>query len=184
MPLVEHSIPAVLEERANQQPDDIAYTFIDYEVDPAGFAESLTWSEVHERVQVVAERLATCGSPGDRAVILAPQSLEYVVAFLGAIQAGFVAVPLSVPQFGQHDERVSGAMEDCAPVAVLTTSAVVDDIRKYAQAQPRQRAPRVIEIDALDFDAPRTRRRNRGCRTTRRRTCSTPPARHVGRPVS
>ena len=154
MPVTEYSIPAVLEDRAQQQPDDIAYAFVDYEVDPAGFAESLTWSQVHQRAQVVAKKLSKCGSPGDRAVILAPQSLEYVIAFLGAIQAGFIAVPLSVPQFGQHDERVSGALRDCAPVAVLTTSAVVDDIRKYAQAQPRQRAPRVIEIDGLDFDSP------------------------------
>jgi long chain fatty acid CoA FadD26 len=154
MPLIEPSIPAVLEDRAQQQPDDIAYTFIDYEVDPAGFAESLTWSQVHQRARVVAEKLLSCGSAGDRAVILAPQSLEYIVAFLGAIQAGFIAVPLSVPQFGTHDERVSAALRDCSPVAVLTTSAVVDDIRKYAQAQPRQRAPRVIEIDALDFDSP------------------------------
>jgi long chain fatty acid CoA FadD26 len=154
MPLVEPSIPTVLENRAQQQPDDVAYTFVDYEVDPAGFAESLTWSQVHQRAQLVAEKLSKCGSPGDRAAILAPQSLEYVIAFLGAIQAGFIAVPLSVPQFGQHDERVSGALRDCAPVAVLTTSAVVDDIRKYAQAQPRQRAPRVIEIDGLDFDSP------------------------------
>ena len=154
MALIEPSIPAVLADRAQQQPDDVAYTFVDYEVDPAGFAESLTWSQVHQRAQVVAEKLSKCGSPGDRAVILAPQSLEYVIAFLGAIQAGFIAVPLSVPQFGQHDERVSGALRDCAPVAVLTTSAVVDDIRKYAQAQPRQRAPRVIEIDGLDFDSP------------------------------
>ena len=99
----------------------------------------MTWSQVHQRARVVAEKLLTCGSAGERAVILAPQSLDYVIAFLGAIQAGFIAVPLSVPQFGQHDERVSGALRDCAPVAVLTTSAVVDDIRKYAQAQPRQR---------------------------------------------
>ena len=155
MPLIESSIPAMLEDRAQQQPDDIAYTFIDYEVDPAGFAESLTWSQVRQRAQVVAEKLLSCGSPGDRAAILAPQSLEYVVAFLGAIQAGFIAVPLSVPQFGTHDERVSGVLRDCSPVAVLTTSAVVDDIRKYAQAQPRARAPRMIEIDALDFDSPR-----------------------------
>ncbi len=158
MPLIEPSIPAMLEDRAQQQPDDIAYTFIDYEVDPAGLAESLTWSQVHQRTQVVAEKLSKCGSPGDRAVILAPQSLEYVIAFLGAIQAGFVAVPLSVPQFGQHDERVSGALRDCTPVAVLTTSTVVDDIRKYGQADPRQRAPRVIEVDTLDFDSPRQAR--------------------------
>ena len=99
MPLIEPSIPAMLADRALQQPDDIAYTFIDYEVDPAGVSESLTWSEVHERAQVVAKKLSKCGSPGDRAVILAPQSLEYIIAFLGAIQAGFIAVPLSMPQF-------------------------------------------------------------------------------------
>ena len=36
MPLIEYSIPAMLADRAQQQPDDIAYTYIDYEVDPAG----------------------------------------------------------------------------------------------------------------------------------------------------
>ena len=55
MPPIECSIPAVLEDRALRQPDDIAYTFIDYEVHPAGLAESLTWSQVHQRVQVVAD---------------------------------------------------------------------------------------------------------------------------------
>ena len=35
MPVVESSIPAVLEDRAVQRSDDIAFTFIDYEVNPA-----------------------------------------------------------------------------------------------------------------------------------------------------
>ena len=102
MPVIESSIPAVLGERAQRQPDDIAYTFIDYEVDPAGFAESLTWSQVYQRARVVAEELSRCGSVGDRAAILAPQGLDYIVAFFGAMQAGFIAVPLPVPQFGAH----------------------------------------------------------------------------------
>ena len=148
------TIPALIERRAAEQPDDIAYTFYDYESDPDGSAESLTWSELRDRVAVVAEALAKLGAPGERAVVLAPQGLEYVVGFLGAIRAGFIAVPLSVPQPGQHDERVAGAMGDSTPVAVLTTSAIVDDVRKYTQAQSVQRPPRVIEIDALDFFAP------------------------------
>src|SRR6476660_6608298 len=53
LPLIESSIPALLERLALQQPDDVAFTFIDYEVDPAGFAESLTWSQVHQRARVV-----------------------------------------------------------------------------------------------------------------------------------
>lgn len=154
MSMTEASIPAVLADRAERQPDDVAYTFVDYEADPSGVTESLTWSEVYERVQVVAEKLAGLGSPGDRAVILAPQSLEYIVGFLGAIQAGFIAVPLSMPQTRHHDERVTGAMKDSTPVVVLTTSAVVDDIRKYGQADPTQRPPKFLEVDTLDFDTP------------------------------
>jgi len=154
--LTEASIPAVLADRAEKQPDDIAYTFVDYEADPAGVTDSLTWSEVHERVQIVAGKLATIGSPGDRAVILAPQSLEYIIGFLGAVAAGFIAVPLSMPQTRHHDERVTGAMADSTPVVVLTTSAVVEDVRRYGQADPKQRPPKFLEIDTLDFDSPPT----------------------------
>ena len=152
---IESSIPAVLAERAQQQPDDIAFTFIDYEVDPTGFAERLTWSQVYRRASVVAAELSLCGSVGDRAAILAPHGLDYIVAFLGAIQAGFIAVPLPVPQFGTLDERASGALRDSSPVAILTTSAVVDDVMPYSGAQPGKRAPGLIEIDALGLDSPR-----------------------------
>ena len=103
---------------------------------------------------IVAEKLAKSGSPGDRAVVLAPQSLDYIVAFFGAIEAGFIAVPLSMPLRRQHDERVIGAMKDSTPVVVLTTSSVVDEVRKYGQTDSGQRAPKFIEVDTLDFDSP------------------------------
>jgi long chain fatty acid CoA FadD26 len=154
MSAVEPSVPAMLGEQARQRPDAPAYTFIDYEVDSAGFSQTLTWSEVNERVQVVADELASCGSPGDRAAILAPHGLEYVVGLLGAMEAGLIAVPLSVPLFGAHDERVSAALEDCSPAAILTTSAVVNDVAACAHGLPGP-VPTVIEIDALDFDTPR-----------------------------
>jgi long-chain fatty acid adenylase/transferase FadD26 len=151
MSAVESSISAVLGERARQQPDALAFTFIDYEVDPAGYSQSLTWSQVHQRAHVVAAELASSGSPGDRVAILAPQGFEYIVGFLGALQAGFVAVPLSAPQFGV--ERVSAALRDSAPVALLTTSAVVDDVDSCAHSLPGS-PPAVIEIDALDLYTP------------------------------
>ena len=153
MPRVEGFIPAVLAERAQQEADAPAYTFIDYQLDPAGYAETLTWSQIHQRVQVVAAELAPRGSPGDRVAILAPQGLEYIVGFLGALEAGYIAVPLSVPQFGTHDERVSAALRDCAPAAILTTSAIVSDVVSGARALPGA-APAVIEVDALDLDTP------------------------------
>ena len=79
----ESSLIALLHKVASQQPNRAAYTFIDYEVDPTGIAESLTWSQVHRRAMNVAEELKICGSSGDRVAISAPQGLDYIVTFLG-----------------------------------------------------------------------------------------------------
>lgn len=155
MPVTNASIPALLQERAEQQPDASAFTYIDYDDDPAGFAETVTWAQISQRARVVAEELALCGSPGDRVAILAPQGLEYIAAFFGALEAGFIAVPLSTPQYGVHDERIFSVLRDCAPVAVLTTSAVVGDVSKYATGHDGQPAPYVVEVDLLDLDSPR-----------------------------
>ena len=151
--MAELSLAAILRERASTQGDDTAYTYIDFEVDPAGYAEALTWAEVYRRARVVAEELRLCGAPGDRAAILAPQGLDYVVGFLGIMQAGFVAVPLSVPQVGVHDERVVSVLRDCTPAVILTTTAAAADVAGYTVGG-RATRPAIVEIDSLDLDSP------------------------------
>jgi long chain fatty acid CoA FadD26 len=153
MVVSESSIPAALQKQARQRPDAQAFTFIDYELDPAGYVESLTWCQVQQRVRIVAQEVAARGSPGDRVAILAPQGLEYIIGTLGAMAAGFVAVPLPAPLSGTHDERVFAALKDSRPAAILTTSAVVNDVVPSARALPGS-PPAVIEIDALDLDTP------------------------------
>ena len=155
MASTEASVPAVLRERARQKPDAPAYTFLDYDLDPDGYPQTLTWSQVYQRAQVLAGEIASCAPPGERVAILAPQGLEFVVGFYAALAAGCIAVPLPVPQFGAHDERASAALQDSAPTVLLTTSAVVADVASCARALPGT-TPTVIEIDALDLDAPPT----------------------------
>ncbi|WP_123029413.1 AMP-binding protein [Mycolicibacterium stellerae] len=153
--MAEASLTSLLQERATRTPDATAYTFMDYDVDPNGFAESLTWAELLRAAECLADELTTCGSAGDRAAIVAPQGLGYVISFFGAIQAGFIAVPLSVPQYGVHDERVSSVLQDCAPTVILTTSAAVDAVTPYAQDHGRNAAPVVVDVDSLDLASPR-----------------------------
>lgn len=148
MPEIQLSIPELLKNRAEEQPNDLAYTFLDYDVDPAGFPDTVTWAELYERVQAVAGRLLEVGSPGDRAAILAPQSMDYLVAFFGAMHAGFIAVPLPVPAPGGLDERVVGALRDSAPTVILTTSAAVGPVMPYAGGRSGSTVE-VIEVDAL-----------------------------------
>jgi fatty acid CoA ligase FadD28 len=153
MQVMEASIPAMLRERANLAPTATAFTFVDYQQDSAGVAESLTWSQLHRRVLNVASELTRCGSTGDRAVILAPQGLDYVVGFLGALQAGLVAVPLSSPEAGARDEHVRSVLRDSSAAVILTTSDVADCVTDYATPQSGESPPAVIEVDQLDLDS-------------------------------
>lgn len=141
--------------RASLRPDDIAFTFTEYGNDPSGAAESLTWSELARRTMNVAHEIRLHGSAGDRAVILAPQGLEYILAFLGAMQAGLVAVPLPLPHPGSGHDRVSAVVADTDPSVVLTTSACAADVGDLLARSYSDTTSAILEIDALDLDAER-----------------------------
>jgi fatty acid CoA ligase FadD21 len=141
----------MLHGRASLRPHEVAFTFTDYD-DWAGVPESLTWSQLSRRTLNVARELDRHASVGDRAVILAPQSLDYIAAFLGSMQAGLIAVPLPLPHRGSTHERVSSVLADTSPSVVLTTSAVAEDIADYVDQARLDAVPKIVEIDSLNLD--------------------------------
>ena len=134
------------------RPDEVAFTFTDYAADPAGVVESLTWSQLSRRTMNVARELRLHGSVGDRAVILAPQGLDYILAFLGSMQAGLIAVPLPMPHRGSSHDRLGAVFADTSPSVVLTTSAVAADIGDHIDQARMEIAPKLVEIDLLNLD--------------------------------
>jgi fatty acid CoA ligase FadD21 len=147
------TILSMLHGRASLRPHDVAFTFTDYADDWAGVPESLTWAQLSRRTLNSARELGLHGSVGDRAVILAPQSLDYIEAFLGSMQAGLIAVPLLLPHRGSSHERVSAVLADTSPSVVLTTSAVAEDITEYVDEACLDAVPKIVEIDSLNLDA-------------------------------
>ncbi|MEU5290825.1 amino acid adenylation domain-containing protein [Streptomyces umbrinus] len=84
----------------------------------------LTVGELRERVLRTAAVLRAHGvRAGDRVVIHHDRSVEFVVAVLGAMFAGAAHVALGVDDPPQRTLR---AVQDCAPRAVLTNSALRD----------------------------------------------------------
>ncbi|MBV8180146.1 MAG: AMP-binding protein, partial [Mycobacterium sp.] len=146
------SILSMLHGRASLRPNDVAFTFTDYENDWAGVPESLTWTQLSRRTMNVAREILLHGSVGDRAVILAPQGLDYILAFLGAMQAGLVAVPLPLPHRGSSYERVGAVFADTSPSVVLTTSAAAEDVGDHIDQSRMDTAPKIVEIDSLNLD--------------------------------
>src|ERR1700741_3911972 len=152
-PIPQSSVLSVLHGRASLRPNDVAFTFTDYTADSAGVAESLTWAQLSRRTMNVAREISLHGAVGDRAVILAPQGLDYILAFLGAMQAGLVAVPLPLPHRGSPYDRGSAVVADATPSVVLTTSAVANDVGDYVDQSVMDAAPKIVAIDSLNLDA-------------------------------
>ncbi|WP_280832830.1 AMP-binding protein [Mycolicibacterium frederiksbergense] len=150
----ETSILTLLSERAGLQGEDTAVTFIDYEKNWDGVAESLTYSQLYRRTCNVARELERFGSPGDRALILAPQGLGYIAAFFGAMQAGRIAVPLAVPLGGVSDERVNSVLQDASPTVILSTTAAAPAVTEHITSQAGGSTPAIVEVDSLNLDAP------------------------------
>lgn len=147
------SILSMLHGRASLRPSDVAFTFTEYTLNPSGDAQSLTWSQLSRRTLNAAREFALHAEVGDRALILAPQGLDYIVSFLGAMQAGLIAVPLPLPHRGSTGERVGGVLADTSPAIVLTTSPVAGDVGDYVDQARMDTAPKIIEVDALGLDA-------------------------------
>jgi long-chain acyl-CoA synthetase len=83
-----------------------------------------TWGEVRSRAVALAAALGELGVvPGDRVAIVWPTSVDFVVAYLGVLAAGGVAVPLNPNSPPKELERELHVVE---PVAILAGGPVGD----------------------------------------------------------
>ena len=111
----ESCVHELFEEWAGRTPDAVALVF-------AG--EPLTYAELNRRANRLAHHLRERGvGPDVRVGICMERSLEMVVGLLGVLKAGGAYVPLD-PDYPL--ERLRYMVEDSAPAAVLTQSAVRD----------------------------------------------------------
>jgi acyl-CoA synthetase (AMP-forming)/AMP-acid ligase II len=114
------SLAALLAERAASQCDDRAYVFVsDRGVEEA----ALTYGELHNAAQALATRLLASARPGDRAVLVFPPGLEFMVAFFGCLIAGIIAVPMMMPRRNSARDSSAAILANCEPALALTTSA-------------------------------------------------------------
>ncbi|WP_410639076.1 fatty acyl-AMP ligase [Amycolatopsis sp. lyj-346] len=127
--------------------DRIAVTHLDHRDGADGRAVTLTWRELDERVDAVAARLSEVAGPGERAAVLAGQSTGYVVAFLAALRAGLVAVPLFAPGLPGHAGRLAAALADCGPRVVLTTAGEHEAVTRFLAGAAI--GPVVVDVDAV-----------------------------------
>ena len=118
---------------------------------PAMFAlsrdsiESTSRKIVFEQAARLAGGLEAAGlERGGRVVIIAPNSVDWLVSLLGILQAGGVIVPLDT-QMPRED--LHHALNDCDPQLVFTTVALLPRL------ETSESLPKVYLLDADEADA-------------------------------
>ena len=116
------SLVDLLDRRAVERGDAKAFVFVP---ERGGAHIHLTYTELHRRARAVAARLTGHAARGDRAVLVFPPGLEFVVAFFGCLIAGVVAVPLMVPRRTAARDSSAAIIADCSPRLAMTTAELL-----------------------------------------------------------
>ena len=147
VPAVETLVDAIAH-WAGERGEEIA---LDFRARTGAAPVTLTYAQLSASARALAARLAREGHRGDRVLILLPSGIDYVVALLGCMQAGFIGVPVNLPG-PSRVRRVLGKVgpiaADCRPAFIVTT----EEIRRQSQADleafAQEAGARVLILDA------------------------------------
>ena len=133
--------------RCEQQSEDLACRHI---ADDGSIAEC-TYGQLGVMSRMLGAELQARGEIGDRAILLYPSGLEFIVAFCGCLLAGVVAVP-TYPTPGSA--RLAGIAHDASPKLVLTTEAMRKGRKAFVRSALKLAQVEWLATDKLDAEAP------------------------------
>jgi acyl-CoA synthetase (AMP-forming)/AMP-acid ligase II len=85
---------------------------------------------MNRMVKAVAATLGSRYHKGDRALMLFPSGIEFIVSLFGCFYSGIIGVPAYPPRKNRLFERFESIVNDCKPALILTTRKIREDILK------------------------------------------------------
>lgn len=102
--------------------------------------------DLRERAITTAARLEQTLAPGAAALLVLPAGPDFIVALLGCLYAGIIAIPLPVPRPGAAKERVSGVLLDSGAAALLCRQATLASL----DVDPNTTPVNIVLVDETD----------------------------------
>lgn len=136
----------LLQQRAAQEPDRTAFTFLD---DTGAEADSVSYAELDRRARRVAASLQSSCRTGDRVLLLYPPGLEYIAAFFGCLYSQTIAVPLYPPRRNRNAQRFLSILSDSQASAALLTRQVSSRLPSLLSSNDEMMKLRLLVTDDL-----------------------------------
>ncbi|MBP2645994.1 MAG: Long-chain-fatty-acid--CoA ligase [Firmicutes bacterium] len=127
------SLVELLQYRALQHPERRVYTFLANGETEGGH---LTYKELDVRARAVGAFLQGLNLAGERALLIYPAGLDYIIAFMGCLYAGVIAVPAYPPRLNRNLLRLQNIVNDSNAKAVLTTSTIIAKFEHLIEQTP------------------------------------------------
>jgi amino acid adenylation domain-containing protein len=140
------TLSQLLQQRASESPEGVAYVYLP---DGEETEQRITYGQLDRRAKAVAAELQSFTVRGERAVLLFPPGLDFIVALFGCFYSGVIAVPAYPPKLSRRnrsDNRIESIIKDAQPSAILSLSMAMEQV-------PGIRWVAIDEVtDALEAD--------------------------------
>jgi acyl-CoA synthetase (AMP-forming)/AMP-acid ligase II len=151
-----HAVPAtcttlaeLLRHRADAQPDDPAYIELS---DRGREVARLGFAELAGRAAALSAAIAERAAPGERALIVCPNGVGFMVGFFACVLAGVAAVPIMAPRRNSARDASAAIIADCAPRLVLAPRALIGGERGDLAARFAPACNKGADIEFLAVD--------------------------------
>lgn len=145
------SLAEVFRLRARNEGRRLAYAFL---ADGEREAARFTYGELDRAARAIAAALQRATEPGERALLVFPQGLDFIAAFVGCLYAGVIAVPAHPPQperLARTLPRLQAIARDAGPAVVLSSGMLARTAPALLAGVPELAGVPVIAIDAIDL---------------------------------
>ena len=138
--------------RSQEQGENCLYTFLQ---DGEGEEINLSYRELDQKARVLAATLQKVKMQEERALLLYPPSLDYILAFFGCLYAKVIAVPAYPPdpnRLSRTLPRLLSIIRDSEAKFVLTTQSIKSMAEFLFQEAPELRSLEWIATDDLSSE--------------------------------
>ena len=130
------------------RPDAPAYAYTDGEEEET----YLSYAQLLKQARAVAAKLTELGMAGERALLLYPPGLEFLVAWYGCLMAGTVAVPAYPPRKNRNVNRIQAISDDAQAKVALTEHDVTERSEDLLNEAPHLKKLAWVATDLLPAD--------------------------------
>ncbi len=149
-----------LDHHVRSSPNQPAFHFLNGGVSDS--VSTLTYRELGDRADAVADTVAGASAPGSRAILALRPGLGFVAALLGTMRAGVTVVPAFPPSNRRAMGRLLAIARDCDPALLLHDLPGEDVPSGVADAAVSMRPLRLDDVPTQSGSGTKTRRAHAG----------------------